>query len=1159
MILLALIGTGRDCRAGGPPSSPEAPQASVIGTATDRAINLFLKTPDDLDAIWKTLARPDFVLIRGEEYERLKQAVPERGAPRRAQIPGAVISGVKIRGNVEGDLADVVVETTLVLESDDPTWVPIGLDGLTLTGSREGDRELPIRAVDGGGWEVESRGRGPHRISTALVAPVRSTAEGRRLEIPIPEAARTGLDIGIPQRVSEASTGLGEPIASQRVEEDGRTTTRLQAEVAPRAKLAVIWKIEEEAASSLAPLLVAQGEIALEVDSGSLRTRSSWAIRSLRGSTRSLQFRLDPEEEVREIELDGQTPPAGIERAGGATLMTIPLVEPLGPGQERRLVMTTRRAIPVGPLARLTFNGFPLTDAREQAGAIGISRGSQLWVSATAGRGVRQIDPRTELPVELRSRPGTELAFQFSEQPFELNLKIEPSLPLVTAQSRTTVSLDRSFARIETWLDYQTTRGRLFELSLGVPPGLDVESVGPEDVVKSWQSGPLQDAFPLRGLNTGLGLMTVRVTPRVQDAGRFSLQIVSRQRSDPSKPVSIGLVQPLGVLAGGGRLAVLAEPSLGVELAEDGRPAPDLGPFRTAALAPPADWPWPGGRTPIGPPELWLRFDESPSALPLRITVHPMELSHSTSLVARLDRQGADVTQDVDCAIRFGTTGQVDVSVPQALQGRWEIESPSGVSRAVLGPVANGQSVTRLSLPTELTRSVRLRFRYRIPYDAPLLPNASTRLSIPWIGIVGSSGAVAPLRATLLVEPGISPHLDREGSGWSQVATAPTDAWTTPDQLSFSAAEPVAGSLDLHLTATELAKLPALVVPRLWIRSVVASEGRQLSTAAFAVESNEPWFTVALPPGAELLRARIDGTPVTRVERLPRGAGLRVRLGERTVGSPTIVEFEYVIPGTATTRGWDGPRVLGDALIQQTFWEVVVPPGHAVVGVPSGWTDENEWDRQGVFLRRNSHLSVKELADWLSGGESSTAVNSIADSETPRLLFGRPEGNAALPILIASRTWLVATCSGAVMVLGGFFLLIWRPTTRLAWVATSLFGLTVAAVVHPSVILLALQSGLIGVVLTVVIALMQRRVERRQATSPGIAELGASPSGLGAASSTFQRPGLENSDDSTAIRSRPVSTIDYARRAPSSPANGNSDEAAPTGSWPKDLAPPGGP
>ena len=66
-------------------------------------------------------------------------------------------------------------------------------------------------------------------------------------------------------------------------------------------------------------------------------------------------------------------------------------------------------------------------NAHEQSGAIGIAQNGNLWVGGTPERGLRRIDPRTELPDLLRARPGTSLAYQFVDQPFELTLRVEPA------------------------------------------------------------------------------------------------------------------------------------------------------------------------------------------------------------------------------------------------------------------------------------------------------------------------------------------------------------------------------------------------------------------------------------------------------------------------------------------------------------------------------------------------------------------------------------------------------------------------------------------------------------------------------------------------------------------------------------------------------------
>ena len=46
---------------------------------------------------------------------------------------------------------------------------------------------------------------------------------------------------------------------------------------------------------------------------------------------------------------------------------------------------------------------------------------------------------------------------------------------------------------------------------------------------------------------SGLKMVSVRLAPRVQEGGRFSLHLVGRQKLDTTKPdVSIALFQPIG-------------------------------------------------------------------------------------------------------------------------------------------------------------------------------------------------------------------------------------------------------------------------------------------------------------------------------------------------------------------------------------------------------------------------------------------------------------------------------------------------------------------------------------------------------------------------------------------------------------------------------------
>jgi hypothetical protein len=183
-------------------------------------------------------------------------------------------------------------------------------------------------------------------------------------------------------------------------------------------------RIDADPGSQLAPLLSMRGNIAIDIGPRSFRTRSYWSISSIRGTTRTLELRLHPKDELLDVEVDGQRPQLTHIRSRRMIRLTIRLPEPLRIDPPIRLVMTTRR-----PLSspRITFGGFPLTHAKEQSGALAIMPGANLWIDQSAGRALRRIDPWTELPEELRSRPNTVLAYRFFDQPFELNLVADQS------------------------------------------------------------------------------------------------------------------------------------------------------------------------------------------------------------------------------------------------------------------------------------------------------------------------------------------------------------------------------------------------------------------------------------------------------------------------------------------------------------------------------------------------------------------------------------------------------------------------------------------------------------------------------------------------------------------------------------------------------------
>ncbi len=259
--------------------------------------------------------------------------------------------------------------------------------------------------------------------------------------------------------------------------------------------------------------------------------------------------------------------------------------------------------------------------------------------------------------------------------------------------------------------------------------------------------------------------MTLRLTPRAQEGGTFTVVLKGRQAIDPSRPVAVALFQPRATTAEGGRIAVLTGRNLTVDL-PDGAEA-----FRPALQEPPADWPWPAEHRAGQAPALWLRHDGHPPALPLRVAVHPRAVSHETSLKVAVGRRGVEVEQQTECAVHFGALDALDVEAPAGL--RWDLDGGDVVAREDLGTTPAGDRRTRLRLAAEAGDKALLKFRLRPPCPALLASDRPTELEVPWVRV--REGTAAPVRATVASDDGI--HIEPRVPGWT---ATPADDEATP-------------------------------------------------------------------------------------------------------------------------------------------------------------------------------------------------------------------------------------------------------------------------------------------------------------------------------------------------------------------------------------------
>jgi hypothetical protein len=1107
------------------PAAPASPAASQAAAASDRSSPwyIILNGPEDLDELWRKMERPDLVVIKGDQFPN-RQGRDRPDGARDGSIPYFVES-VSIRGRVAGNVASLTVELSILVKPGEPVWVPIRLDDQKLTGAREADRELSLRKADGPAWQVKLSGAGEHKIQVELRVPVSVDPARKTLSVAIVAAASTLVELVFAQRESDIIIGANEDFGQQELPD--AKGTRLTAHLTPRSRLDVSWTNNADPGANNPPLLTAHGEIAVDLDAQQMRTRSSWSIRCIRGATRGLELALSDEDDVTELQLDDQVTEAGNEWTRSRGKLTIHLAEPLRPGGETRVVIKTRRAIPAAAARRIAFTGFPFTHAREQTGAIGIIQSANLWVGAATSQGLRRITPG-ELPTDLRKRPSTSVAFEFLDQPFLLDLGVEASPPLVRAESRTYFQIDADRARSETSIQLEWIRGRLFEVELGVAAGLELVSVGPSDVVESSHVTAETTGQFVRGSNPHDRRLKIRLTPVASNQKKVTIRLAGVQRIPPDGSIKLGLFTPDQPASARAYYAIAADRGLALELDDDsGRLA------RSSVLEPSLpgqseDWRWASTHGELSSSTLLLSDEGNSAFLPIRIKRLARSLSHDSALSVAVTARALEVIQRTTLAVRHGALASVDIRVPAEICDRWELLEKERFDRAELGREPDSLARFRLSFDRPVLDKATLRFRYRIPLVPALESGNAREIKIPWISL--KDGLAGPVRLGLSLAPEIV--MQGPGPGWVRSLeddrVEPGNEGTT---IQFVAEESGRASrpFTMNVLTLQTVPLPAVVVPRMLIRTVYSSDAPRRNTAWFWVETHGPDFPFALPRDARWVGARVDGRVASQVDYEPKESQYRLRFPSDVGARPVLVELEYQGSSQDATSQLSPPRLSDGGVVLQSLWELQLPWSQAFLGIPRGWSDENQWYWMGYLWKRRPWKNPASLNEWLlgAGGSSSSFDDSSGTSpdDADRYLFSKSGEPTALLTWIVPRSWLVAICSGATLLVG-FAVIFAKIRIRMIWLGFAVLALLAAVLVQPGITFLAIQSASIGAVLTIVGLLIEGLIERWKSREPFVRRrtVIASPSSV---DSSFNRSAAVGSDDSTAIRVRAPSTQDY--------------------------------
>jgi len=1126
---------------GSRPASAAAPApvgstpASATASAPESAVNgnhplpwiIILNNPRDLNELWQKIESPDLLVIKPDQSEAVEHRNGRSPDPGERAPSRWAVQCIEIEGRVATEYADLKASFTIVLQGSEAIWVPIRLDDQRVTIAREASRELLLRVGERDEWQVQLAGPGTHRIQVEFRASVRTDPVKKWLSVPIPEAASTRLALEFVDRASDIVVGSNEDYGLTDLGEG--KPKRLLAHLSPRSKLEVSWTIGAGSSAGNSPLLTAQGEIAVDIDADHMRTRSSWIIRCVRGMTRKLEIRVPDEDEVTELLVDDQSTEGGLER--GAGKLAVRLGDLLRAGQAKRVVMKTRRTFTNPAAQKASFSGFPVIGAKEQTGFIGVIQSPNLWVDPVPARGARQIDPR-ELPTDLRARPSTNLAFEFREQPFQLDLLVEPLPPMVKANAKTLFWIDSERARSETTIDFSWVRGRLFDLELSVPTGIQIVSIGPPDVVELSSLISEKSTGAVPGASEPAQRLKIRLTSSARDQNKVTLKVQGLEPVPPAGLAKLGLITPLFATTVAASYELVAESGLVLDFDdESGRIRRSNEPAAQLARPGTRDGPSPSVPGDGASSPLLLSSDGTAFELPVRITRHARTINCDTEISAQVSRRSIDVVQQTNLAVHFGALGSLGIRVPAAIADRWELIEKEIAERRELGRDPDGSRRYRLTFVRPILDKLALRFRYRLPLVPSLDWKKAREIVLPEIAVKEGSAGLAKVG----LSPAAEIVVEASDPSWIRVAddVGPLASDKGPVVTFIQEAADRAGHpFSFKAVACEAVPKPPVLVPRLLIRTTLAEDGSRDRVACW-VESHGPDLAFSIPDDARWLGARVDGRIIEQVDYDPAHFQYRLRFPSDVGSRAALVEFEYQVSGQGSNRRLQAPRLLEGGVALQSIWEVRVPGNHAILGVPQGWFDENQWYMDGYVSKRGPAQSSASLRGWLLGAALTPSLSAIDDVDESRIdelhrsvfVFSRSGDPVALPIWVVPRSWLVAVCSGATLFLG-FLAIFSRARFRTIWLLLALLGLVAGMFLQPSVLFLILQSAVIGLALTLLGLVIRSLIDRsrgRTLPSRDSSLLTVRPAG----DSSLDRASSVGSDDSTAIRVRVPSTMDF--------------------------------
>lgn len=708
----------------------------------------------------------------------------------------------------------------------------------------------------------------------------------------------------------------------------------------------------------------------------------------------------------------------------------------------------------------LELGGLEVLGAVKHRGYIAVwgpGQGHLLW---RASASVRQTE---QLPASLLGE-GLLAGFEYTGQPYSLQVRLVSQQVRVSVEPEYRLWVSAREVKLEALLKYTIRGGKVQGLRVEMP-GWELEELGPEDLVGE---GVIQ-----------ADSQVVEIPLKQPTGGHLDMRWVARRAIPPgTKHLVVPLPQgwqvqwPSGATVSLLPASVVVIPEENVELRPDEKQMSGW----VRQLAPSLS-----GLPKRQQPILAYRAESGAGALVAGLQVHERQLRVEGMAQVLVEEEGVQVEQKLSYTIAYEMVGTLSVWVPpvlppEALQVLVEGQPVSIVPTApsATGPEDVGPLQLAIPLPQPRIGACDLTIRYRLKSEK-LPANQSQLRTVPLV--VPAEGEWRGWRLTVTAQEGVQVKV--RSPNWKELENL-SEPPVPQRRLLLGCAEPASElPLGVYRESADLGR--PLRISRAFVQTWWTRSGRE-DRAVYRLSGGRREFALRLPEGANTgeVAVWVNGQPaVVQVE-----SGGRLLIGLPPETAEWVVEVGYHFEEFRSPRGLLQvvfPQPEPSVWMDRCYWVCHLPRDEHLIINPTGFVPEYQWRWNGWAWGRVPRWTPADLEVWVGarpGGLSPEGMNTYLFSTIGRF--------PPTSLYTAGRSVLVLTASLAALGLG--ILVIYVPALRHpVWILAVGIGLGASALLWPEQTVLGIQAAVLGVILAVVAALLQRRIAARQTATARIA------------------------------------------------------------------------